>query len=209
MTYPLKKVTLKADVYMVCLEHALSTENFEVMGLLIGDNVEGVTSISAMKISSRSDKKKDRVEISPSESVKAWEEAERLTKELHKTMRVIGWYHSHPHITICPSQIDINTQQLYQTMERSFVGLIFSVFSEDQTTKEQEVMLTCFQSCHGSSKEIPLEIIYTPNVSIWCCRSMIELPQILVQEEKNVAENYKNHPDILVHICNNAGEYRK
>lgn len=34
---PLQKVELQADVYMVCLQHALSTENFEVMGLLIGN----------------------------------------------------------------------------------------------------------------------------------------------------------------------------
>ena len=33
----LKKVELQADVYLVCLQHALSTENYEVMGLLIGD----------------------------------------------------------------------------------------------------------------------------------------------------------------------------
>lgn len=37
MSSQLKKVLLQADVYMVCLQHALSTENFEVMGLLIGD----------------------------------------------------------------------------------------------------------------------------------------------------------------------------
>lgn len=34
---PLQKVELQTDVYMVCLQHALSTENFEVMGLLIGN----------------------------------------------------------------------------------------------------------------------------------------------------------------------------
>lgn len=33
----LSKVKLQTDVYMVCLQHALSTEKFEVMGLLIGD----------------------------------------------------------------------------------------------------------------------------------------------------------------------------
>lgn len=38
---PLQKVELQTDVYMVCLQHALSTENFEVMGLLIG-NVCGI-----------------------------------------------------------------------------------------------------------------------------------------------------------------------
>lgn len=41
---PLQKVELQTDVYMVCLQHALSTENFEVMGLLIG-NVCGIYNI--------------------------------------------------------------------------------------------------------------------------------------------------------------------
>lgn len=36
MSCELQKVELQADAYMVCLHHALSTENFEVMGLLIG-----------------------------------------------------------------------------------------------------------------------------------------------------------------------------
>lgn len=36
-TFTLAKVELQTDVYMVCLQHALSTEKFEVMGLLIGD----------------------------------------------------------------------------------------------------------------------------------------------------------------------------
>ena len=32
----LEKVELQADVYMACVQHALSTENYEVMGMLIG-----------------------------------------------------------------------------------------------------------------------------------------------------------------------------
>lgn len=32
----LKKVCLSAEIYAVCLSHALSTEKEEVMGLLIG-----------------------------------------------------------------------------------------------------------------------------------------------------------------------------
>lgn len=35
--FTLSKVELQTDVYMVCLQHALSTESFEVMGLLMGD----------------------------------------------------------------------------------------------------------------------------------------------------------------------------
>lgn len=37
MESPLEKVELEADVYMACLQHAFTTENFEVMGLLIGN----------------------------------------------------------------------------------------------------------------------------------------------------------------------------
>lgn len=33
----LRKVYLDADVYSLCLQHALTTEKQEVMGLLIGD----------------------------------------------------------------------------------------------------------------------------------------------------------------------------
>ena len=32
----LEKVELQADVYMTCIQHALSTENYEVLGMLIG-----------------------------------------------------------------------------------------------------------------------------------------------------------------------------
>ncbi|KAF4517130.1 hypothetical protein B566_EDAN008889 [Ephemera danica] len=47
----------------------------------------------------RSDKRKDRVEISPEQLMLAAEHAEKLAKDLHRPMRVVGWYHSHPHIT--------------------------------------------------------------------------------------------------------------
>lgn len=56
MEVPLKKVELQADVYMVCLQHALSTENFEVMGLLIGN-----VSSSSQKVVSEKQEKKNNV----------------------------------------------------------------------------------------------------------------------------------------------------
>lgn len=53
----------------------------------------------------RLDKQKDRVEISPEQLLKAAGEADRLTIELKHPMRVLGWYHSHPHITVFPSHV--------------------------------------------------------------------------------------------------------
>ncbi|XP_046420961.1 lys-63-specific deubiquitinase BRCC36 [Neodiprion pinetum] len=204
MEVALHKVELHADVYMVCLQHALSTENFEVMGLLIGNLESGIANVSAVKILRRSDKKKDRVEISSEQVLKAAAEAERLTIELNRPMRVLGWYHSHPHITVWPSHVDVRTQATYQTMDHGFVGLIFSVFSEGKDSKEQEALVTCFQSHNGEATEIPLEILYTPDLSEQCLKTMTDLPKILVQEEEDSAEACKNHPDLMATIHNRA-----
>ncbi|KAH0534233.1 lys-63-specific deubiquitinase BRCC36-like [Cotesia glomerata] len=204
MEYPLKKVELQADVYMACLQHALSTENFEVMGLLIGDIDDGVTKISALNILLRLDKKKDRVEISPEQLLKAAAEAERLTIELKRDMRVIGWYHSHPHITVFPSHVDIGTQATYQLMDPCFVGLIFSVFSEKKETKEQECVLTCFQSRNNEAVEIPLEIVKVGEISKECMDALKDLPKILVLEDDEVGDNCINNSDPLAIIHNKA-----
>ncbi|GAB6026070.1 BRCA1 BRCA2-containing complex, subunit 3 [Chamberlinius hualienensis] len=59
-------VRLSADVFWVCLNHAFSTEKEEVMGLLIGEvDEKRVSHVSAVIMLRRSDKRKDRVEISP------------------------------------------------------------------------------------------------------------------------------------------------
>lgn len=51
------------------------------------------------------DKKKDRVEISTEQLLKAVGEADRLSEELKRPVRILGWYHSHPHITVWPSHL--------------------------------------------------------------------------------------------------------
>ncbi|KAK0072915.1 hypothetical protein PV325_010533 [Microctonus aethiopoides] len=195
MESSLIKVELQADVYMLCLQHALSTENFEVMGLLIGDLEDGVAKISAVIILRRLDKKKDRVEISPEQLLEATVEAERLQDELKRSMRILGWYHSHPHITVFPSHVDVGTQATYQMMDPGFVGLIFS---------EQEIVLTCFQSRNNKTVEVPLEIVKTQGIASTCLNTMKELPEILVQEEEEVAKPCEKNPDVLAVIHNDA-----
>ncbi|XP_063984487.1 lys-63-specific deubiquitinase BRCC36-like [Diachasmimorpha longicaudata] len=209
MNSSLKRVELQADVYMTCLQHALSTENYEVMGLLIGTMIEDVAQISAVIILRRLDKKKDRVEISPEQLMKATAEAERFASESGLPIRVIGWYHSHPHITVCPSHVDVGTQATYQMMDSGFVGLIFSVFSEVKDTKEQEVFLACFQSQNNEAVEIPLQIVYTSEISDRCLKTMIQLPRILDQEEENAADSCVNNTDPLATIYNDAVKTRQ
>lgn len=188
-------VYMAADVYLVCLQHALSTEKEEVMGLLIGEiDSKKIAHISAVVMLRRSDKRKDRVEISPEQLTNAAIQADKLTHELGRTMRVLGWYHSHPHITVWPSHVDVRTQAIYQMMDEGFVGIIISVFSEDKVSKEQQVQITCFQSTNQSPEgespqyirlEVPLHIQPTSCLSKPCLQSMVELPEILFQEEKD------------------------
>lgn len=61
--------------------------------------------ISACKILHRSDKQPDRVEISAEQLCEAAMYAEQLEQQLNRPMRVLGWYHSHPHITVWPSHV--------------------------------------------------------------------------------------------------------
>lgn len=73
-------VELTTDAFLVCTSHALTTEKEEVMGLLLGDvqrSVNGaVAYILGCALLTRSDRRKDRVEISPEQLAAASSEAE-------------------------------------------------------------------------------------------------------------------------------------
>ncbi|KAG8326082.1 BRCA1 BRCA2-containing complex, subunit 3 [Homalodisca vitripennis] len=105
----LAEVYLTNDVYMACLQLALSTEKEEVICLLLGETKEDkgkkTVYIYSMKIPHRLDKKKDRVEISIDQLLATRDYAEKLSQQLKKEVTVIGWFHSHPHITVWPSHV--------------------------------------------------------------------------------------------------------
>jgi len=204
----LKCVSLASDVYLVCLTHALSTEHEEVMGLLIGEvDEDRVLYISSIVILQRSDKQPDRVEISPEQQSDASIRAEELARQENRPIRVVGWYHSHPHITVWPSHVDLRTQASYQLMDSGFVGLIFSVFNEDKANKLNKIQVTCFQSKEVSSQfersEVPLHIRPSPSLGPQCLESLTRLPQILLQEEDQAyAKVSVDGQDLLTRIHN-------
>ncbi|CAH1104278.1 unnamed protein product [Psylliodes chrysocephalus] len=206
----LKRVNLTADVYAVCVQHALTTEKQEIMGLLIGevDEKERVSNISACVILHRSDKQPDRVEISPEQLCTASMHAEQLAKKLNKPMRVLGWYHSHPHITVWPSHVDIRTQSVYQTMDPLFVGLIFSVFQYDTRNHKNQIQVTCFQAYQNGSELERREIALTVKASSfqnYNLEGIANLTKILIQEEIDSHETQDNDiQDELTCLHNDA-----
>uniref|UniRef100_A0A8C7KMH0 BRCA1/BRCA2-containing complex subunit 3 n=1 Tax=Oncorhynchus kisutch TaxID=8019 RepID=A0A8C7KMH0_ONCKI len=221
-------VHLESDAFLVCMNHALSTEKEEVMGLCIGEvnillskspglftqvDTNRIVHIHSVIILRGSDKRKDRVEISPEQLSSAATEADyRLADMTGRPMRVVGWYHSHPHITVWPSHVDVRTQAMYQMMDQGFVGLIFSCFIEDKNTKTGRVLYTCFQSVQAQKGseyeriEIPIHVVPHEAIGKVCLESAVELPRILCQEEQDTYRKIHSltHLDPITKIHNGS-----
>ncbi|XP_054792550.1 uncharacterized protein LOC129298165 isoform X2 [Prosopis cineraria] len=84
-----------------------------------------------------------------------------MTISTGRTTRVIGWYHSHPHITVLPSHVDVRTQAMYQLLDSGFIGLIFSCYSED-ASKVGRIQVIAFQSSDGKQSQISRPIPASP-----------------------------------------------
>ncbi|XP_027341918.1 lys-63-specific deubiquitinase BRCC36-like isoform X1 [Abrus precatorius] len=162
----LTSVKMSEEVWLTCVTHALSTETEEIMGLLLGDiqhskNGAVTALIWGASPQTRSDRRKDRVETNPEQLAAASALADRMTASTGRTTRVIGWYHSHPHITVLPSHVDVRTQAMYQLLDSGFIGLIFSCYSED-VNKVGRIQVIAFQSSDGKQNQLSRPIPLSP-----------------------------------------------
>ncbi|KND03596.1 uncharacterized protein SPPG_01071 [Spizellomyces punctatus DAOM BR117] len=180
----LSAVHVSAEVHMLCLSYSLCTEKEETLALLLGtyyeENGKDFANVDRCLILTRKDKRKDRVEISDEQLSNAIEEAEATGT------KVVGWSHSHPHITVFPSHVDLNTQRSMQLLDNRFFGLIFSCFNTDSTLAER-IQVTCFQAgSDGSRISIPLLIMpRDPFITQQTLTQLVEkLPTTLLREER-------------------------
>lgn len=208
----MNSVKITSDAYLACLIHALSTEREEVMGLLLGEISDNKANICSVCMMRRSDKQADRVEISPEQLSAAAIEAETLAVKLNKKIQVLGWYHSHPHITVWPSHVDVRTQADYQTMAQDFIGLIFSCFHE--VDMKYSLKVICFQSIpkYGDSNsyeyiKLPLQVLPSlySTINPICVGAIVHLINILSEEERDTfLTNQKSCQDEITQIHNGA-----
>jgi len=89
------------------------------------------------------------VEVGYEQLAEAEQLASALTKVRGQEIRILGWFHSHPHITVLPSHVDLRTQAQYQAMDAGFLGLICAVFQDDPKQQKGRVEITAFQSVPG------------------------------------------------------------
>ncbi|KAF9613614.1 hypothetical protein IFM89_009440, partial [Coptis chinensis] len=198
----LTNVKMSEEVWFTCVTHALSTETEEIMGLLLGDiqqsnNGTATALIWGASPQTRSDRRKDRVETNPEQLAAATAQAEislqkLMTQTTGKRTRVIGWYHSHPHITVLPSHVDVRTQAMYQLLESGFIGLIFSCFSED-AFKVGRIQVTAFQSSDGRQKHMAGTVSVLPLSS----SSIIEVESSISSSENLLSTSGSGRKDSL------------
>jgi len=139
-------VQISSDAYTSCLNHTLLTEAEEVMGILLGraiqnnntnQNTNTIQIFSTICLS-RKCKEKDRVEFDEIQIAQASEMADNISRKTKVDINVVGWYHSHPKITIPPSNVDLNTQ-FSQQYQGPFVGIIISCFNMDKNNLNQVI----------------------------------------------------------------------
>jgi len=183
------KVLMSIDAYQVCLEHVTTHQNEEMIGLLIGelDEAENTISFVAPKVIKRKDKRPDRVELSPEGLSSGMRAAEHLAAVMDKPgMRILGWYHSHPKITVWPSHVDLNTQERYQHLDKDFVGFIFSTYGGDAC----DIEAICFQSVRDATGKVerltlPFEIVCgDPKAYTFNVQERASVAEILYKEEE-------------------------
>ncbi|KAL0140786.1 lys-63-specific deubiquitinase BRCC36-like protein [Mucor lusitanicus] len=196
----LNQVVLPAYIYHLILTHAYSTENEEIIGMLIGywetlpsnnpyQKTKSIAHVKYISFLTRSDKRKDRVEIAPESLHLAALEAEvsccvnvgsllcdvdciiqEFGKKTGKPMMVIGWYHSHPHITVFPSHV--------------VFGIIASCFDSHNDNTEK-LQITCFQSAQDNQRlNIPLLIEPSLDMSSDIRELLLKLPEHMYEEYK-------------------------
>jgi BRCA1/BRCA2-containing complex subunit 3 len=125
------QVKLSSDVFRGLLAHSFLTEHEEVLGLLYGSLSDTEILIWGSVNLIRNCKEKDRVEVDELQLSDAIHKAEEFSRSLKQATFLVGWFHSHPNITIFPSRVDLNTQRSLQSLGEHFVGLIISCFSRD------------------------------------------------------------------------------
>ncbi|KAG0228231.1 Enzyme that catalyzes the fourth step in the histidine pathway [Actinomortierella wolfii] len=163
----------------------------EIMGMLMGDwvyeNSKQVARIDGVSLLTRTEKRKDRVEIGPEQLSMAAIEAEEITKSTGKTTRVIGWYHSHPHITVFPSHVDLRTQLSQQLMDDRFIGMIVSCFNTD-SEYSNKVQVTCFQSRDTDSGcvhvKLPFYIVNENPMDSFTLPKLLEVSERIFDEQR-------------------------
>ncbi|KAI8832045.1 MCM2/3/5 family-domain-containing protein [Chytridium lagenaria] len=104
--------------------------------------------------------------------------------------------HSHPHITVFPSAVDLRCQSDQQMLGEHFFGLIVSCF--DEKNLSQRLQLTCFQAlpnADGILTRVEVPVLVRPSetgLSLENLRQYVRIPEIFLNEERELFQSVTN-----------------
>ncbi|KAI9206715.1 lys-63-specific deubiquitinase BRCC36-like protein [Polychytrium aggregatum] len=198
-------VYMTPEVQTTCLTYGLCTEKEETLVLLAGyfgyENFQTIAHVTRSIVTTRKDKSKDRVEVDPEQMSLAMTEADSAG------LNLVGWAHSHPHITVNPSHVDLRTQFNMQTLDPRFFGIIVSCFNNDAGT--QRFQVTCFQTIeteHGQIERVVPLLIRPANPGLLVTDGLTQVQAIPRQLFKEEAEGFDNRQcgpttGLAAHLC--------
>uniref|UniRef100_A0A0X3PMD7 Lys-63-specific deubiquitinase BRCC36 n=1 Tax=Schistocephalus solidus TaxID=70667 RepID=A0A0X3PMD7_SCHSO len=190
-----RSVIVTPEAYQIMLTHAFTHEREEIGGVLVGYNEAHETSVITVIPLQRTSQLSDRVNISEVELAGCIDKCEEISKDMKSPVSVVGWYHSHPHITPFPSHVDLQTQLNFQSMDQNFIGLIFSTFIHQADSPMQMVALVGFQSTSTQKeKRLNVRIQSLPN-------SQLSFYHVSCRQWKSISDCIK---DELIHRADNS-----
>ena len=182
------RILLSADTFSALISHSFVTDSEEILGLLFGDYDGKIVRIWGLHSLIRNCKEKDRVEVEDLQLSSAMNQAEELSNKLGQECSLKGWYHSHPHITIWPSHVDLRTQFSMQQLGGEFIGIIFSCFSRDSQLHEK-VNLIGFRSDPETQQGITIPIDIVSGIQLVNCPDLLDIHDSfyhLLEVQKNL-----------------------
>ena len=127
---------------------------------------------------------------------------------------VVGWYHSHPNITVWPSHVDLRTQFNYQVMDKYFIGLIFAVFNvsknHNSTHSYQMISFQAQQTRRSNELKlvnIPHSIVNMNDDSFKknVINEITRLSESLFEENLQNGNESQESQDHILRLSNNLG----
>jgi proteasome lid subunit RPN8/RPN11 len=122
-----RKVEFAGDVLQQIRQHARSSMQAEICGVLIGEASDGLTRVTARIAGEGADQGGAHVTFTQD----AWEHIYKIKDEEFPGLSIVGWYHSHPGFGIFLSDYDLFIHENFFTAPHQ-VAFVFDPHSDEE-----------------------------------------------------------------------------
>ncbi|TPX77165.1 hypothetical protein CcCBS67573_g01583 [Chytriomyces confervae] len=216
-------VIITADVYLALSTYALATEKEETLAMLMGASFASGRTNGEIAWFELILERYSIIPIRMLISLRVGGVQEISSEQLSQAIShadatktaVVGWAHSHPHITVLPSHVDLRCQRDQQMLSEAFVGVIISVFNDFKGIQRVQVIAFRTIKDGGDLVRVEVPVFIQPGGGIQpdALRQLMRIPEIFLQEEKEffskacAAQNTANKTAVVVAAAGKDQDY--